>query len=177
MTSLNSLSEERVMSNIEVGSVWVNKIHEGLTLTITHNFGKAIKGLLSDGRSYNESPITLGSRYRPENIDEYCNRKNRELKDDMSTIYDQPKEQGHKDDNAKPKHSHYKHDVRHIDTLDIYWICELYVDDKSGCIQHAVKKLLCCGNRGVKDNVKDLQEAIDTIQRKIEILQSMESDK
>lgn len=70
----------------------------------------------------------------------------------------------------KPKHSHYKKDVRHIDTIDIYWICDLYVKDDSGCIQHAVKKLLCCGERGVKDNVKDLQEAIDTIQRKIEIL-------
>ena len=75
------------------------------------------------------------------------------------------------------KHSHYHRDVSHIDTLDIYWICDLYVKDDSGCIQHAVKKLLCCGERGVKDNVKDLQEAIDTIQRKIEILKVKENTK
>lgn len=71
----------------------------------------------------------------------------------------------------KPKHSHYHKDVSQYDTIDIYVICDLYVKDNSGCIQHAVKKLLCCGERGVKSNVKDLQEAIDTIQRKIEMLQ------
>lgn len=70
------------------------------------------------------------------------------------------------------KHSHYHKDVSRYDTIDIYVICDLYVDDKSGCIQHAVKKLLCGGKRGAKDEVKDLQEAMDTIQRKIEILQS-----
>lgn len=72
---------------------------------------------------------------------------------------------------SEKKHSHYHKSVSGYDTIDIYVICDLYVKDNSGCIQHAVKKLLCCGNRGVKDNVKDLQEAIDTIQRKIEILQ------
>lgn len=75
------------------------------------------------------------------------------------------------DGQTEQKHSHYHKDVSQYDTIDIYVICDLYVNDNSGCIQHAVKKLLCCGNRGVKDNVKDLQEAIDTIQRKIEILQ------
>ena len=74
------------------------------------------------------------------------------------------------------KHSHYHKDVSRYDTIDIYVICDLYVDDNSGCIQHAVKKLLCGGKRGAKDEVKDLQEAMDTIQRKIEILQSMNAD-
>ena len=81
------------------------------------------------------------------------------------------KEKYIKDDNAKPKHSHYHKDVSDLDTIDIYAICDLYVDDKSGCIQHAVKKLLCGGKRGAKNELKDLQEAIDTIQRKIEIEQ------
>lgn len=74
------------------------------------------------------------------------------------------------------KHSHYHKDVSRYDTIDIYVICDLYVDDNSGCIQHAVKKLLCGGKRGAKDEVKDLQEAMDTIQRKIEILQSKNGD-
>ena len=86
-------------------------------------------------------------------------------------MVEMPSEKGRKDDSAKPKHSHYHKDVSQYDTIDIYVICDLYVKDNSGCIQHAVKKLLCCGNRGVKNNVKDLQEAIDTIQRKIEMLQ------
>lgn len=81
----------------------------------------------------------------------------------------EPKNQ--KGSKSKPKHSHYHKNVSQYDTIDIYVICDLYVKDNSGCIQHAVKKLLCCGERGVKDNVKDLQEAIDTIQRKIEMLQ------
>ena len=72
------------------------------------------------------------------------------------------------------KHSHYHKSVSDYDTIDVYVICDLYVKDNSGCIQHAVKKLLCCGERGVKDNVRDLQEAIDTIQRKIEILKGKE---
>lgn len=86
----------------------------------------------------------------------------------FSKLFELDDEQEHKDE---PKHSHYHKNVSGYETIDIYVICDLYVKDNSGCIQHAVKKLLCCGNRGVKDNVKDLQEAIDTIQRKIEILQ------
>ena len=81
------------------------------------------------------------------------------------------KELGRKDDSQKPKHNHCHNDVSDYGTIDVYVICDLYVKDNSGYIQHAVKKLLCCGERGVKDNVKDLQEAIDTIQRKIEMLQ------
>ncbi|WP_176767832.1 hypothetical protein [Nitrosospira sp. Nsp18] len=33
------------------------------------------------------------------------------------------------------------------------------------CIQHAAKKLLVAGNRGAKDVGKDIQEAIDTLER------------
>lgn len=34
---------------------------------------------------------------------------------------------------------------------------------------HAVKKLLCAGQRGVKGSVQDLQEAITAIERAIEL--------
>jgi hypothetical protein len=33
------------------------------------------------------------------------------------------------------------------------------------CLQHAIKKLLCAGVRGSKDEQQDVQEAIDTLER------------
>ena len=35
--------------------------------------------------------------------------------------------------------------------------------------QHAIKKMLCAGQRGKADKVKDIQEAIDALQRAKEI--------
>lgn len=67
----------------------------------------------------------------------------------------------------KPKHSHYYKDVRHLDTIDVYRVIELFaVTDP--CIQHALKKLLVAGGRGAgKDITKDVQEAIDSLQRRL----------
>ena len=136
------------MSDIEIGSSWVNRC-DGVE-AIVESVGNDCVGF---------TQVINGKEY-------FYNHAVEEFKE-----YYEPKEQGRKDDSQKPKHSHYHKDVSQYDTIDIYVICDLYVKDNSGCIQHAVKKLLCCGERGVKDNVKDLQEAIDTIQRKIEMLQ------
>jgi len=69
------------------------------------------------------------------------------------------------------KHSHYHKDVSKLDTVDVYQVCELFnVDDPSGATQHALKKLLCLGRRGVKDNLQDLIEARDTLDRRIKML-------
>ena len=38
------------------------------------------------------------------------------------------------------------------------------------CLQHAIKKLLCAGQRGVKDQAKDINEAKDTLERCLELL-------
>lgn len=52
--------------------------------------------------------------------------------------------------------------------LDIYWFLKAWnVTDP--CVQHAIKKLFCAGQRGVKDNTKDYNEAIDSIKRAIEL--------
>lgn len=111
-----------------------------------------------------ESPVMIEGRK-----DDSANPKKYQA---FADILDERIEQvGRRIADAEIKHSHYHKDVSDYETIDIYVICDLYVNDNSGCIQHAVKKLLCCGNRGVKDDVKDLQEAIDTIQRKIEILE------
>jgi len=62
------------------------------------------------------------------------------------------------------KHSHYFKDVSHLSTIDVYRVLELFgvTDQKIG---HAVKKLLCAGQRGQKDIDKDIQEAIDSLER------------
>jgi len=62
------------------------------------------------------------------------------------------------------KHSHYHKNVKHLETIDVYRVLQLFgVTDP--CIQHAVKKLLCAGQRGVKPVAKDVQEAIDSLAR------------
>ena len=68
------------------------------------------------------------------------------------------------------KHPHYHKNVRHLETIDVYRVLALFnVTDP--CIQHAVKKLLVAGGRGAgKDLSRDIQEAIDSLQRFQEML-------
>ncbi|UCW44476.1 hypothetical protein [Pseudomonas phage PPAT] len=48
--------------------------------------------------------------------------------------------------------------------VDVYWVLRLFrVNDP--CIQHAIKKLLVPGKRGVKSEHKDVEEAIASLQR------------
>jgi hypothetical protein len=66
------------------------------------------------------------------------------------------------------KHSHYHKNVEHLKSIDVYRVLSLFgVTDP--CVQHATKKLLCAGQRGVKSEAKDIQEAIDTLQRRLEM--------
>lgn len=72
------------------------------------------------------------------------------------------------------KHSHYFKDVSHLSEIDVYRVCQLFnINDSSGATQHAIKKLLCAGQRGVKERRKDIQEAIDSLTR---LLQMEEDD-
>jgi hypothetical protein len=69
------------------------------------------------------------------------------------------------------KHSHYFRDVSKLTMIDVYRVCDLFgVDDPSGATQHAIKKLLLPGKRGAKDAEKDLREAIDTLNRKLQMI-------
>ena len=63
------------------------------------------------------------------------------------------------------KHSHYFKDVSNLKEVDVYRVLKLFnVTDP--CIQHPIKKLLVAGGRGGgKDISKDIQEAIDTLER------------
>lgn len=72
------------------------------------------------------------------------------------------------------RYQHYFRDVSHLEGLDIYRILALYeVTDPA--IQHAVKKLLCAGSRGVKDRERDYREAVDSINRALEMIEEDEA--
>lgn len=64
----------------------------------------------------------------------------------------------------------YYRDVSHIDSIDVYGVCQLFgVSDASGALHHAIKKLLLSGVRtGGKSARKDIEEARDTLNRYLE---------
>lgn len=61
-------------------------------------------------------------------------------------------------------HSHYRKDVRHLETLDVYRVIDLF-GPMHPAQEHALKKIMCAGIRGAKDADKDIQEAIDSLVR------------
>lgn len=68
-------------------------------------------------------------------------------------------------------HSHYFKDVSKLQDVDVYRVCQLFgVDDPSGATQHAIKKLLVSGKRGVKDSERDIREAVDTLNRRLQMI-------
>ena len=52
--------------------------------------------------------------------------------------------------------------------VDVYDVVKAF-DVVCPAMQHAIKKMLCSGQRGVKDSVRDKREAIDSINRSIEL--------
>ncbi len=70
------------------------------------------------------------------------------------------------------KHSHYFKDCPY-DKLDVYRIISIY-EIHCPVQQHVVKKALCMGNRGHKDMITDLQNIIDSCNRKLEMLEEDE---
>ena len=72
--------------------------------------------------------------------------------------------------NQDIKYPHYFKSVSHLETVDVYRVLTLFkVNDP--CIQHAIKKLLCAGDRGDKSMIKDITEARDSLNRHLEMLQ------
>lgn len=69
------------------------------------------------------------------------------------------------------KYPAYHKDVSDVSSLDVYHVHKLFnIQDPSGCIQHASKKLLLSGVRtGGKSVRKDIQEARDTLQRWLDL--------
>ena len=72
--------------------------------------------------------------------------------------------------NQDIKYPHYFKSVSHLETVDVYRVLSLFkVNDP--CLQHAIKKLLCAGDRGDKSMIKDITEARDSLNRHLEMLQ------
>jgi len=70
---------------------------------------------------------------------------------------------------SKVRHLHYRKYVGYLDYIDVYRIIDLY-ELNDPCFQHALKKILVPGQRGHKDLTKDINDIIDTMQRKLEML-------
>lgn len=73
-------------------------------------------------------------------------------------------------ENAR-KYPKYFRDVSHLTHIDVYAVHQLFgINDPSGCIQHASKKLLLSGTRtGGKSALDDIREARDTLNRYLEM--------
>lgn len=66
-------------------------------------------------------------------------------------------------------HSHYYKNVTHLKKIDVYRVLQLF-EVTDPCIQHAIKKLLVAGGRGAgKDTKRDYREAVDSINRALEM--------
>ena len=66
------------------------------------------------------------------------------------------------------EYKHYQKNVEHLKWVDVYRVLDLF-GVSNPCLQHAIKKLLCKGTRGVKDELKDVQEAIASLLRYLEM--------
>lgn len=64
--------------------------------------------------------------------------------------------------------THYQKPVEHLKWIDVYRVLVLF-GVTNPCLQHAIKKLLCAGQRGAKDQKQDVQEAIASLLRYLEM--------
>ena len=71
--------------------------------------------------------------------------------------------------NAKNNNNNpYIVDISKYNKLDIYRILSLY-NVTNPCLQHSIKKLLCAGKRGSKNFLQDVNEALQSLQRFLEM--------
>ena len=73
-------------------------------------------------------------------------------------------------------YSHYKKDVSHLRTIDVYRVLDLW-GVTNPAIQHAIKKLLNAGQRGAKTYEQDIREAYDSIARALQMIAEDRSGK
>jgi hypothetical protein len=69
---------------------------------------------------------------------------------------------------AAQQHPHYYVDVTGLSKVDIYRLLELF-GVNSPSMQHAIKKLLVAGQRGHKDAATDVNDAIKSLTRWVEM--------
>jgi len=66
------------------------------------------------------------------------------------------------------EYKHYQKSVEHLKWIDVYRVLDLF-NVVNPCVQHAIKKLLCAGQRGAKDERKDIEEAVSSLVRCLEM--------
>jgi hypothetical protein len=81
---------------------------------------------------------------------------------------------GQNDPDAPPagytrEHAHYFKDVSKLHEIDLYRVFDLW-GVTHPCAQHAIKKLMAAGQRGVKDMERDVREAGDTVSRWLQMI-------
>ena len=65
---------------------------------------------------------------------------------------------------------HYFKATEHLDEVDVYRVLKLFdPQDPSTALGHAVKKILLPGSRGSKGRRQDIEEAIASLQRYLEL--------
>jgi len=68
---------------------------------------------------------------------------------------------------AKQGNNKYQRECKGV-TLDVYDVLKAF-DVTNPATAHAIKKLLASGQRGYKDTVQDLEEAMQSIARAVEL--------
>jgi len=66
------------------------------------------------------------------------------------------------------KYPHYFKDVSKFEAIDVYRVLDLF-GVTSAPVAHAAKKLLCAGERGDKDFLRDIKEARDALNRLLQM--------
>ena len=66
------------------------------------------------------------------------------------------------------EYKHYQKSVEHLKWIDVYRVLDLF-GVSNPCVQHAIKKLLCAGQRGAKDERRDVEEAVSSLVRYLEM--------
>jgi len=64
--------------------------------------------------------------------------------------------------------SHYFKEIVPGVSVDVYQVCDAF--KMPAAVDHAVKKCLASGNRGYKDQRQDIEEAIKSLRRQLEII-------
>ena len=155
-------------ASFELGNEFTDSIQEQ---AYDEGYDQAIDDLIEAGvigesnEGYSEDDYSeCGFGEEEDDEEDYCFFK--EIERVLNTKF----ELNTKSEDVERKHSHYFKDVRHLDYIDIYQVCKLFeVEDPSHCTQHSIKKLLMSGKRGVKDKMKDIIEARDTLNRYLQI--------
>lgn len=97
------------------------------------------------------------------------------IKNDAPPFFDMEASEDKTEKTTAQKYPKYYKSVTHLDEIDVYQVHNLFnIQDPSGAIQHASKKLLLSGVRtGNKTQYKDIQEARDTLNRWLEMNASL----